>query len=323
MAKPNATKYTMFFICLFLLCILFVCPLCSDYIILAGSTTTTHHYAQVQRNAVYMYSDSACGNMLFEIPYSYYVRLTDSATDGVYPAQYLTVNGYVLANTVQCVSDIPQTPYATGINFLILATQSSELRSEPTRAKGLTTLICELPLYETNFAYYGKISGEAVVISRGSDWYYCTYQTDGTTYTGYVYGGLCDDLTTIPTQTMSLYPITTHDWSSGTTEEPNEPALELPTNSDLLTILALTIPMFIFGIIMCRTPKNRTSSANPSTPPNSLPLPPNLPVYPAEQYSQIHRVRPDTSNIITLPSRRVAKSESRERASRHCDYYEL
>lgn len=224
------------------------------------ASANTQFFAQIQRDGVYL-NLSPTASPIFEIPRTYYVELLENKVDGYYKARYLDIIGYVNENDIQCVNELPTTPYLQNVSFRILGEQSRELRSEPSRYKGVSTLITELPLYETNFIYYGTIEGDEVVPERSNIWYYASYSKNNLTKTGYIYSGLCDKLTTITYNPLSLYPIDSHEWQ---TQEPptiTTPSFEPPSTNQLIIILAISIPMIILLIALfkpARTTKTQS-----------------------------------------------------------------
>lgn len=235
------------------------CP--TPFIFYASSS----NYAQIQRSNVYLFNDEL--NPIFEIPFSYYVLLLEKQEGEYYKCEYNDVKGYVKANEVQCVSSLTQPPYLEDVTFRVLASQSAEFRREPSRKKGLSTLYFELDLYETNFCYLGKIQGETVVPGCGDIWYYAKHIKNNVASLGYVYAGLCDQLSDIPTNTMNTNPIAKHEWIEESPETPiTDPKLELPNSGQIIIIIAISLPVIILFIILLTnkkttkiTPQNTSS----------------------------------------------------------------
>ena len=209
-------------------------------------------FAQIQTENVFLFEDKGT-KPLFEIPNTFYVNLLEDENEGYYKARYMNVVGYVRANEIQCVNEYPAVPYLDYVNFRILAEQSAELRSEPSRSKGLNSLITELPLYETNFVYYGKIEGDEVVPAKGTEWYYVSYTKNSVTQYGYVYSGLTDMFTNFTLNSISLYPIAKHNWQVVTDNNETIPSFEPPSTSELAIILAIIIPTILLLLIMLKT----------------------------------------------------------------------
>lgn len=222
---------------------------------------STSFFAQIQTQNVFLFEDKGT-KPIFEIPNTYYVKLLEDEVDGYYKAQYLNLTGFVRASEIQCVDEHPFTPFLENVNFRILASQSAELRSEPSRSLGLATLVCELPLYETNFIYYGKIQGEEVVPSRSNIWYYASYTKNGVCQYGYVYSGLTDNLASYNSLPLSLYPITKHNWASLQEEPIITPSFEPPSSSELAIIIAITVPTLLLLFFMLKTSKKPKSVQN-------------------------------------------------------------
>lgn len=253
----------VFFIINLLIILLLPFSFTQNQMQITNAYATEYYFAQVQNQNVYLY-DKPYGTPIFEIPETYYVKLTQKSENGHYKAEYLNVSGYVLISDIQCVANEPATPYLNGISFRNYGTQSSELRSEPSRLGGASTLICELPLYETNFTYYGEISGEEVVPNRGDIWYYCEYTKNNQTKLGYIYAGLVDMKTAQISNPIDPYPVLKHEWK---TEEISQtttnPTISLPDNKQTLIILAISVPILIILALMFKpAPKQKESNLN-------------------------------------------------------------
>lgn len=253
---------------------------------------STSFFAQIQTENVFFFEDKGT-KPIFEIPETYYVKLLENESEGFYKAEYMNLTGFVRASEVQCVEEHPFTIYLENVNFRILASQSAELRSEPSRTLGLATLVCELPLYETNFTYYGKIEGEEVVPNRSNIWYYASYTKNGVTKYGYVYSGLTDNFTSYTSLPISLYPISKHNWASLEEEPIITPSFEPPNSFELAIIIAITVPALLLLFFMLKTSK---------------------------------KVRPvqakNNGDIIKMPPPKTATSVPRKK-KRGKDYYEI
>ena len=218
----------------------------------------SNNFAQIQKANVYLYSSTF--TPIFEIPYSYYVKLLSDSEDEYYNCEYNGITGYVKKSDIQCCSSLTTTPYLENISFRILGLQSAELRSEPSRKKGLSTLLTELELYETNFCYIGKLQGEEVVPGRSDIWYYAKYSKNNITLTGYIYSGLCDQLTAIPIQEMKTTPIDKHSWlvePEPTPQIPANPQFVLPSSNELMIIIVVSLPIIILTLILIFNKKGK------------------------------------------------------------------
>lgn len=206
-----------------------------------------NYYAQIQLPQVYFY-ENIDGVSLFQIPTTYYVKLLKDSENGYYYAKYLDKFGYVKESDVTCVKNIPPYPYLSNVNFRILGAQSAELRSEPNKSKGIQTLICDLPLYETNFTFYGIKTGEEVVSNRGNIWYYCSYYTGRKYEQGYVYSGLVDMLTEYDYLPLETDTISKHNWSHN--NKKTSPKLLIPNTKQLIIVGCITIPICIIIFLL-------------------------------------------------------------------------
>lgn len=215
----------------------------------ATSKANENYYAQIQNKNVYLYN-APFGSPLFEIPETYYVKLLEKSKNGFYKAQYIDIIGYIMETEIQCVANPPATPFLSTVSFRNYGAQSSELRTEPTRLGGTSTLICELPLYETNFTYYGRVSGEEVVPNRSDIWFYCSYTKNNQTKQGYIYSGLIDMMTSYISNPIDPYPILKHEWKEDKQTETTGATLSLPSKKQTLIILAITIPIIALVALM-------------------------------------------------------------------------
>lgn len=221
-----------------------------------------NYFAQIQTKNVFLYN-APFGTPIFEIPETYYVKLLENSKNGFYKAQYIDIIGYVMETEIQCVANPPANPFLSTVSFRNYGAQSSELRTEPTRLGGTSTLICELPLYETNFTFYGKISGEEVVPNRSDLWFYCSYTKNNQTKKGYIYSGLIDMMTTYISNPIDSYPILKHEWRDKEKQNENTSAsLSLPNKKQTLIIIAITIPIIALLALMFKPMQAKKQQPN-------------------------------------------------------------
>ena len=266
-------------------------------------------YAQIQSPNVYLYSSNLIP--IFEIPETYYVRLLENSKNGYYTAEYMGVQGIINENEIQCVSNTPTTPYLRNVSFRNYGAQSSEIRTEPSRLGGTTTLICELPLYETNFEFIGKISGEEVVPNRGDIWYYCTYTKNNQTRTGYIYAGLIDMLSTYYSNPIDSFPILKHNWK---VENANiTPAITLPSSNQTIVIIIISLALFILLLALFKpATKRKTTIQHRET--NAIL---NEPRYTNYNLQNMGNTKVYSICDYAKPTRKINKHK------RNKDYYEL
>lgn len=109
-------------------------------------------------------------NVYFTIPQSYYVEIDKCDNNLFFSARYIDVYGYVKKTDVQCVSGIPETPFANA-TFRVFVPGGIELRSSPTQSQGLNT-IEQIGYLETSLKFYGEIEGEEAITNRTSTWFF-------------------------------------------------------------------------------------------------------------------------------------------------------
>ena len=153
---------------------------------------TEEFYAKIEDTNVEFYSSPSENSALFEIPYSYFVK-TNSSVGSFLKSTYKDIDGYVKIGSVKQMVGTPQTPYATA-TFKVFV--SSYLYASPTKNSSVIT-----PVETTDiFSYYGKRNGEQLS-SNSNTWYYCSITKNSQTYHGYIFSGITDYLSTIPTNT--------------------------------------------------------------------------------------------------------------------------
>ena len=180
------------------------------FIVLPGFFYTQKAYAEAENFAriklagVHLYKTPTLNesyvNMHFELPPSYFVKLLSDAGTHFYKAEYMNQIGYVKKIEVQPVANTPQKPYATA-TFRIFSSDGTAVRDAPFYASNLVTT---LPQSQNILQYVGKLSGEEAIAGRGNVWYFCKTGN----FSGYVYAGLCDMLSTITTNTEVTTPTT-------------------------------------------------------------------------------------------------------------------
>lgn len=164
------------------------------------ATSTETYFARIMFDEVYLFktpndiADSS--NILFELPKTYFVELTEKVNEKFYKVNYLSFTGYVKKDSVQTIAGIPITPYLENINFRVYSELSRDLRTEPNLDNGSSSQVAYIPIFSKNITYYGKVIGDALIEGRTNVWYYCKYSADKDYY-GYVYSDFCDEMTPI------------------------------------------------------------------------------------------------------------------------------
>lgn len=138
-------------------------------------------YAKVQTSGVMFYSDKSAESAVFEIPYSYFVKV--NAVDGDYfSATYKNFSGYVKKNQVKLMKGTPKLPYAQN-SFRVFT--PFYLYESASKASAIQ---CELT-ESTPVEYYGTLDGQALN-STTSQWLFGSVVSGDQTYFGYVYSAL-------------------------------------------------------------------------------------------------------------------------------------
>lgn len=164
-----------------------------------------YYYAKVEQGGVFIYSAPDETSPLFEIPTSYFVKLTGSENEGFYKASYQDITGYIKKDSVSPMQGDPASPYALA-SLRVFSLEGLGLFKTP--ALQTENLIINVPYLTAGITYYGKLEGSAVP-NKSNIWYYCKYSTASSSETGYLYSVFCDELTQIPVNNEFLPVITT------------------------------------------------------------------------------------------------------------------
>ena len=221
------------------------------------ASTYDTYFARVMYDDVFLYKTpvdiSSYENVMFVIPKTYFVELTEDAGTDFYKANYLDFTGYVKKSEVQAIEGRPENPYLADMHFRVYNDLSRDLRSEPTTINGADSQIAYITL-SRNLTFYGIIYGETKVEGRTNVWYYCKYTAD-TDYYGYVYSDFCDefDYTDIPENTEDVTYIPYPEFGKVVEEAP----ISLPTESKTTTIVIaiLCVPALIFVVMIIKSSK--------------------------------------------------------------------
>jgi len=210
----------------------------------AGHNKT--YFARIMFDNVYLYNSpnelTDNSNILFELPKTYFVELTDSANENFYKANYLSFSGYVKKDSVQAIEGVPNSPYLKNVSFRVYAELSRDLRTEA-NTSSTSSQVTYIPLYSRNLTYYGKVKGECLIDGRTDVWYYCKYSAEKE-YFGYVYSDFCDELTQIIDNTEQVTYIENPTFLYLT--EPT--SYTIPENDNRLAIIVgiLSVPAIVF-----------------------------------------------------------------------------
>lgn len=240
-----------------LILILILFSIQNSFTVSYASTYDTY-FARVMYDDVYLYKTpvdiTTYDNVMFILPRTYFVELTEDANTDFFKANYLNFTGYVKKDQVQTIEGRPQNPYLTDMNFRVFNDLSRDLRSEPTTINGSSTQIAYIPLLCRDLTFYGIIYGETKVEGRTNVWYYCKYTADQEYY-GYVYSDYCDefDYADIPENTEDVTYIPYPEF--GKVEENTEVSLPTESKTTTLVIAILCVPALIFVFMILKNSK--------------------------------------------------------------------
>lgn len=240
-----------------LILILILFSIQNSFTISYASTYDTY-FARVMYEDVYLYKTpvdiTTYDNVIFVIPKTYFVELTEDANNDFFKANYLNFTGYVKKDQVQTIEGRPQNPYLTDESFRVYNDLSRDLRSEPTTINGSDTQIAYIPLLCRDLTFYGIIYGETKIEGRTNVWYYCKYTADQEYY-GYVYSDYCDEFNyaEIPENTEEVTYIPYPEF--GKIEENTDIALPTESKTTTLVIAILCVPALIFVFMILKSSK--------------------------------------------------------------------
>lgn len=223
----------------------------------SSSQYTTYIYAKIQNDNTYLYkscSSTSISNAYFAIPNSYFVLIISNMDEVFYKVQYKDVVGYVIKNEVLPVAETPVNPYLKNITFRVYSSDGTNVLSSPFNTLNANIIQTISVLEEVE--YYGQIIGDELIENRGNIWYYC--KTKSNNY-GYLYKGLCDNLSLITPNTETVTPI-----SYPFNDEDNSYLYNLVDMSILLKIIIIILVSLpcvgIFYLLF--KPFNKTKKQN-------------------------------------------------------------
>lgn len=209
-------------------------------------------YAKITNENIYIYSQPICSDFykIFYIPRSYFVLLLDNANDAqnlFYKAKYLDTIGYIKKNEVQPVIGTPDLPFAQA-TFKVFSAHGLELRNSPNL---LSEELIMVPFLADGLTFYGKISGETMIPGLGNVWYYCKYiSKTNDYYYGYLYSGLCCDLSSIPENEESLSEFFGEVFPKETGTLPVDNEIKLSNELKIVIIICASLPcLFIIYLL--------------------------------------------------------------------------
>lgn len=148
------------------------------------------YFAKVQSTGVYLLNTPNQEDTLFEIPYSYFVKV-QSVEGNFFKVSYKDVEGFVAKSQVSLMECDPLSPYAAATFKLFVP---YNLYSLPSKTSSKVLQLQE----DATLTYYGTQTGQHVT-SNNNIWYYCSILQNGKTEYGYVFSEVTDLLTKFPT----------------------------------------------------------------------------------------------------------------------------
>lgn len=199
------------------------------------------YYAKVQNNGVYLCSTPSEKSALFEIPYSYFVKV-ESSVDDYFKVSYKDVTGYVKKDRVTLMNGTPQNPYANSTFRVFVPYKLYENPSQSSSGVEVDT--------NNTFTYYGTKIGEQVS-STSNEWYYASTTVDGETYFGYIFSPLTHYFTPISTNYETFSIITDLDLSTS----PNSELKTLSTGTKIMLIVSISVPSVLILYFLIKPTK--------------------------------------------------------------------
>ena len=196
----------------------------------ADANEENHYYAKISNSATFLCSTPSENSALFEIPKSYFIEVNGSVDD-YFKATYNQISGYVKKDKVCLMNGIPQTPFATATFKLFVP---HNLYSAPNNNSTVLSAVNS----STTLNFYGTISGQQLNSSTNI-WYYCSFQNADKTLYGYVFSGIADYLTQIPTNN-EVFETINEDAMTNSTQTSEFSSLS--TGTKIMLIVAISVP---------------------------------------------------------------------------------
>ena len=173
----------------------FVFVLTVFYCLFANSTNMAFaddnkaYFAKIQSTGVKFCSSPSENSALFEIPYSYFVKV-ESIVDDYFQVKYKNLSGFVKKDKAKLMNGTPSSPYANATYKIYLP---FSLYESPTKNSFAKVDLSE----QSSLNYYGVLSGQQLS-SKSNEWIYSSIHQDGQEVFGYIYTGIVDALQNIP-----------------------------------------------------------------------------------------------------------------------------
>lgn len=226
----------------FMIIFLYFLILCGNInISTANAENENQYYAKIQGTNVFLCSLPNESSAIFEIPYSYFVKV-DKTVDDYYKVTYKDIEGYVKKDRVKLMKGTPQSPYANA-TFKIFV-QHNLYESATQNSANILNVDTS-----STITYYGTKIGQQVT-SSNNIWYYSSLQSNGKTYYGYIFSGITDYLTNININNESFEVVSDTVLSSGISEFSS-----LSTNTKIMLIVSISVPSLLILYFLIKPSK--------------------------------------------------------------------
>ena len=199
------------------------------------------YFAKVQNTGVFLCSSPSENSSIFEIPYSYFVKV-ETAVDDYYKVSYDGIEGYVKKDKVTLMNGVPQNPYAKATFKVFVPYYLYQSPSQNSSAVAIDT--------NATFTYYGTKVGQPIS-SASNIWYYASVKIDESVHYGYVFSGVTDYLTTIQINNESFKIISDKELTSS----PNSELKKLSTGTKIMLIVAISVPSILILYFLIKPTK--------------------------------------------------------------------
>ncbi len=202
-----------------------------------------YYYAKVEKENCSFFSNPVDleSYVLFTLPYSYFVKLTDKVDDNFYKALYQDILGYVKISDFCAVDGTPNNAYFyKQINVYC----NFNLYSSPdSTSNNLASINSESTIY-----YIGTKVGENLS-GTSNIWYYVSYFEGQNVSFGYIYSLLCKAFY-ISTNEETFNKITYDIFDKN--EQVETDVESMPLISKILIIIGITIPCLAILYLLIR-----------------------------------------------------------------------
>lgn len=207
-------------------------------------------YALIGDNATFYMRSDTDFKPLFVLPQGYFVRLTGEENGDYFAANYLDLNGYVLASGVEKVDYTPRYKYNETNSLTIVGDgHAVNLRSAPDHTT--KNVLTEIP-DETVAYFYGTQAGTSQIPAIGEQWYYVRSGSGSETVRGYVYS-LYADAKPVMANVIEREPAAPTEPAVEETEQPSDYTMR----DEIIIVVSLCIPAIVVMYLLFCAPRAR------------------------------------------------------------------